>query len=233
MADTFLNIPLNRKTVDIYHIRTAILRAIDLHLLNFKGRLLDAGCGKMPYREYIRERSDIEAYVGLDIEAALTYDAEVQPDVTWDGITMPFEDNSFDTVIATEVLEHCPDPLLYLKEVQRVLKPGGYFFFTVPYLWPLHEVPHDAFRYTPFTLERLFEQSGFTSSSIQASGGFNASLAVMLGLWMKRHLGQGFQANVMRGVLMPFYKWLLKKDKIPKTFTESTMITGLNGTAKN
>src|SRR5438309_1650033 len=45
---------------------------------------------------------------------------------------MPFEDGSFATVICTEVLEHVPDPLMALAEIQRVLRPGGTLIGSVP-----------------------------------------------------------------------------------------------------
>ena len=115
--DFFTEIPLTKKYMHIYHIRTSILKSLTKTLPEFKGCLLDAGCGKMPYKEYIFENSKIEKYVGLDIENAFIYDKAVRPDFEWDGVTMPFEANSFETVIATEVLEHCPNPSIYLKEI--------------------------------------------------------------------------------------------------------------------
>jgi SAM-dependent methyltransferase len=77
----------------------------------------------MPYRDHILKNSEVTEYVGLDIETAIAYDVSVQPDFTWDGNVMPFEDNSFDCAYGTEFLEHCPDPEKVLKEVYRVLKP--------------------------------------------------------------------------------------------------------------
>ncbi len=56
---------------------------------------------------------------------------------------MPFEDNVFDCAMATEVLEHCAYPEVTLFEVSRVLKKDGLFFFTVPFVWPLHDCPFD------------------------------------------------------------------------------------------
>ena len=104
----------------------------------------------MPYKDYLLARTDIKKYTVLYIENALVYESQITPDVYWDGVKMPFEDSTFDSCMATEVLEHCPNTEILLKEVSRVLKPEGTLFFTVPFLWNLHEVPNDEYRYTPF-----------------------------------------------------------------------------------
>jgi 2-polyprenyl-3-methyl-5-hydroxy-6-metoxy-1,4-benzoquinol methylase len=101
---------------------------------------------------------------------------------------MPFENNTFDVVLSTEVLEHVLNPDAYLLEVKRVLKPGGIFFFTVPILMSLHEVPYDYYRYTPYALEEIFKRGGFTDIKIKIMGGYNAAMAQMIGLWVNKYL---------------------------------------------
>lgn len=229
--NSFTSIELTNDTLDIYHIRTAIMRALQENMIHFNGRLIDIGCGKMPYREHILKGSAVTQYVGLDIEGAIIYDATVRPDHTWDGITMPFENSSFDTAFATEVLEHCPDPQLTLSEVSRVLKPGGAFFFTVPFLWNLHEVPHDEYRFTPFALQRLLTGAGFTKIELEGHGGWNASLAQMLGLWLNRSGLSPGRKKMYTALLKPVISSLLKNDKAVKTFRNRQMITGLSGIA--
>lgn len=187
----------------------------------------------MPYKNYILENSNVKKYIGLDIENALEYDAAVKPDFTWDGKTMPFESESFDCAFGTEVLEHCPDPEIVLKEVHRVLKTGGVFFFTVPFLWNLHEVPHDEYRYTPFSLERHLKNSGFKEIAIKATGGWHASMAQMLGLWLQRSPMSSSKRKFLSIFLKPIIGYLIKKDKSSQVnFTEGQMITGLYGIAK-
>jgi len=232
MPDNFVNIELAKNNLDRYVIRTAILKAIRSTLGKFKGELLDLGCGKMPYRKLVLEESAVEKYVGLDIENALEYDSEVQPDFTWDGITMPFANNKFETVFATEVLEHCPEPKIILGEVNRVLKSGGVFFFTVPFLWPLHEVPHDEFRYTPFSLQRLLAENEFENIEINATGGWHAAMAQMLGLWVARSPMGRLKRKVLASMLKPIIGYLSKVDQYATVdFNESQMITGLYGVA--
>ena len=233
MIDNFTNIPFTKENLDRYYIRTAIFDALKIALKEFKGNLLDIGCGKMPYKNYILENSTVENYVGLDIDNALEYDKNIKPDYTWNGKVMPFEDNSFGCALGTEVLEHCPDPEVVLKEVHRVLKPEGIFFFTVPFLWNLHEVPHDAYRYTPFSLERHLKNSGFKNIEIKATGGWHAALAQMLGLWVRRAPMSEKKRYYLAIILKPIIGSLIKKDKnSPINFVEGQMITGLYGIAK-
>ena len=233
MIDNFTNIPFTKENLDRYYIRTAIFDALKIALKEFKGNLLDIGCGKMPYKNYILENSTVENFVGLDIDNALEYDKNIKPDYTWNGKVMPFEDNSFGCALGTEVLEHCPDPEVVLKEVHRVLKPEGIFFFTVPFLWNLHEVPHDAYRYTPFSLERHLKNSGFKNIEIKATGGWHAAMAQMLGLWVRRAPMSEKKRYYLAIILKPIIGYLIKKDKnSPINFVEGQMIPGLYGIAK-
>lgn len=229
----YLNPVLKIKTFDKYHIRYSILKRLTENLKYLSGSLLDIGCGKMPYKDYILDNSSVDSYTGIDIETALEYDAHIKPDFTWDGQTMPFESNSFDCAIATEVLEHCPVPEVTLAETFRVLKPGAYFFFTVPFLWNLHEIPHDEYRYTPFALERLLKEAGFSEIKITPHGGWHASLAQMIGLWVRRAPMSKRNRRILSIMLQPIISYLLKKDKaIQWSFTKPIMITGMAGMAK-
>lgn len=231
-SDNFINIPFTVENLDRYLIRSSIYNAIKSSLPNFKGTLLDIGCGKMPYKEFIVENSSVNEYVGLDIENALQYDWGIKPDVTWDGIKMPFENGTFNSAFATEVLEHCLEPKVILNETYRVLKNAGCFFFTVPFLWNLHEVPHDQYRYTPFTLERLLSEAGFKNIDIRATGGWHASMAQMLGLWVRRAPMKNNKRKWFSRILKPVIKQLIQKDKQLKIeFVEGQMITGLYGVA--
>jgi len=226
--NSFTDIELTETSLDRFYIRTSIFSALKCCSVQFAGRFLDVGCGKMPYRDYIQKNSNVDDYVGLDIESAIEYSNEVKPDYTWDGRVMPFLDAEFDSVMATEVLEHCPTPDAFLREVSRVLKPQGTLFMTVPFLWPLHEIPYDMYRYTPWSLSNLLEDADFENIEVRALGGWNASMAQMLGLWIRRS-GMSDRKREMLSVLMkPVISYLIKRDTIPEKFSDNTMVTGFS-----
>ena len=111
----FTEFKLETDNLDTFFIRTKIFEFINSSCYLLTGNILDVGCGKMPYKKYILENSKATEYIGLDIDDALVYDKKIKPDYTWDGIRMPFENNTFESAIGTEVLEHCPNPEIILK----------------------------------------------------------------------------------------------------------------------
>ena len=229
----FTNLKITKNNLDVYQIRVKIFNFIKSSLSLFSGKILDVGCGKMPYKKYILENSKVTEYIGLDIDDALIYDKKIKPDYTWDGIRMPFENDTFECAIGTEVLEHCPNPEIILKEIYRVLKPSGVFLFTVPFLWNLHEVPHDEYRFTPFSLERHLKNSGFRDVTIKATGGWHASMAQMLGLWVKRSPMRHKKRQLLSWLVKPAIKYLIKLDNPERVqFKNGQMITGLSGYVK-
>ncbi|RQW88761.1 MAG: class I SAM-dependent methyltransferase [Geobacter sp.] len=228
---------MSAETMDTYWIRKNILKGLQEFLVNCSGVLLDVGCGEMPYKPLIINQGGISRYLGLDIENP-AYQAKQKPDIYWDGSQIPLPDDSVDCAIATELFEHLPDPAATLQEIRRVIKPGGRIFFTVPFLWPLHDMPQDEYRYTPFSLQRILLQAGYCNMEITAHGGWDASLAQMIGLWVtRRPMDNSTREEYMKS-LYPFYQQLLASadSSSPLTFekmsSESTMITGLYGTAQ-
>jgi SAM-dependent methyltransferase len=70
--------------------------------------------------------------------------------------SIPFPASTFDLVVSTEMLEHCPEPAKVAAEVHRILKPGGRLVLTTPFIYAVHGWPNDYYRYTASALEHLF-----------------------------------------------------------------------------
>jgi uncharacterized protein YbaR (Trm112 family) len=78
-------------------------------------------------------------------------------DVVGDAHDLPFTDGTFDSVISNAVLEHVGDPEVAIAEMLRVLKPGGYLYAEVPFIFFFHGYPSDYRRYTREGVRRMFQ----------------------------------------------------------------------------
>lgn len=140
------------------------------------GRLLDVGCGHKPYRDLFADR--VSCHIGVDFP--VTAAGASAADVYADSTALPFANASFDTVLSTQVLEHLPEPKAMLREVYRVLCPGGHLILTAPQTWGLHEEPHDYYRFTGYGLRYLAESCGFAVDYIKPRGGLFALIGQLL-----------------------------------------------------
>lgn len=127
----------------------ALWRAVSTNAPRITGLGLDVGCGAAPYRQLIGPSA---TWIGVDLRPNLGR-------VVADAHALPFERDTFDGVLCTQVLEHLEDPGLAIIEAARVLKPGGRGVFTAPQVWSLHEAPRDFWRFTSVGLGRLFERA--------------------------------------------------------------------------
>jgi SAM-dependent methyltransferase len=172
----------------------------------FKGKLIDIGCGHKPYKELLK--GHISEHIGVDHESTIHIHDNI--DLFGTAYNIPSDDNQFDSAICTAVLEHLEEPEMAIRECYRVLKPGAYTIYSVPFIWHVHEVPRDFYRYTEFGLKYLFEKSGFEIIEIKPLSGFivtflqlhlylvdgkiNRGIIKKLGLlnpyiWVVNHLG--------------------------------------------
>lgn len=146
------------------------------------GAVLDLGCGRKPYRPWLAQH---DLYIGVDVDIDGS-----DPDVVGLGTAIPFRDACFDTVLCLEVIEHVADPFVTLREIARVLRPGGHLILTTPQSWRLHEAPYDYFRYTRYGLEQLAVTSGLRVEQLRAHGGVWANVGqTALNAWPHHQLG--------------------------------------------
>lgn len=121
-----------------------------------QGMLLDIGCGTKPYQPLFVQTT----YKGLDYRKA-GENQNPHADYLYDGGRFPLKARMFEYALATEVLEHVFEPDLFIEEIARILKPGGFLLLTVPFMWDEHEQPYDYARYTSFGIKALLEKHGF------------------------------------------------------------------------
>ena len=194
-----------------YAIRRSLKKAVTDLQEKIAGDVLDLGCGIMPYKTFLQSSGKIKNYTAVDLQNS-NYHNQIVPDLYWDGIIIPVMDNSQDWVIVTEFLEHYFDTQHILKEIRRVLKPGGRIFFTFPCIYMIHEAPFDYNRFTPFSIKMHFENAGFTKTNIYPLGGFNYSLVIMMSLWNKKSGQRGLARLFSKLFLFLFHKNLLNYD---------------------
>lgn len=151
-----------------YIIRRNLFLAIKQQAVCTSGNLLDFGCGQKPYADLF---VNVKSYIGVDILISGHNHENSVVDVFYDGQQLPFADDTFDVVFSSEVLEHVPNMSSSLNEIYRVLKPGGKFIFTMPFLWGEHEEPYDFSRRTTFGIYRILEfQTKFENFSVSKIG---------------------------------------------------------------
>ena len=139
-----------------YIARSNLYKHIKRHALKFSGNLIDIGCGDKPYEYLFR---NVTKYEGLEISS--TVHTSTKAEFSYDGRTLPFNKETYESVFLSEVLEHVFNPDEFLKEINRVMTPNGKLFITVPFIWDEHEQPYDFARYSSFGIHHLLKKNGF------------------------------------------------------------------------
>ena len=136
--------------------------------------VLDAGAGRQQYRKLF----DHCRYEAADFEMV----DKVYGNSTYvcDLSRIPVEDGRFDAVIFNQVMEHLPEPNAVLRELYRVLKPGGRMMASAPLFYEEHEKPYDFYRYTQFAWRRMLGSAGFEIQSLKWLEGYHGTLAYQL-----------------------------------------------------
>lgn len=139
------------------------------------GVVLDAGAGDGPYRHHF----DHANYEAADFQQV--------PGKTYSGnhfvcdlADIPVADDRYDLVLFSQVLEHIAEPAAVLRELRRVLKPGGRIWASAPLFYEEHEQPYDFYRYTQFGLRRLFEEAGFRDLEVEWLEGYFGTVSYQL-----------------------------------------------------
>ena len=172
------------------------------------GRLLDVGCG----RKQELFPPVVERYIGLNHPSSShinRQDEVYESDVFGDALFLPFRECSFDSVVALSLLEHLTDPQGACDEAYRVLKKGGVFAVTVPFINRIHLAPYDFFRFTEYGIRHILEKSGFRVIKLVDGGGmFKCIGARLAGYLYSDIMGLGYGSDDLatrpKKYLLPF-----------------------------
>lgn len=172
------------------------------------GRVQNIGCADRWIQGVL---SPDRQYVGLDYPTTGGGLYGACPDVFGDAARLPFPDACFDTVIMLEVLEHLREPHHALSEIARVVRSKGQVLLFMPFLYPIHDAPHDYQRYTAHGLQREIELSGLKLNKLETSLGCSeiAGLVTCLALGdmaveslQRRHFSAVFIPLIVGAILL-------------------------------
>jgi SAM-dependent methyltransferase len=161
-------------------IRLSLYKKIKDLSKHINGQIIDFGCGRKPYMNLF----NVKKYIGVDVEISGHDHLNSQIDVFYDGKNIPFDNNSFDSIICFEVLEHIFNPDEILIELNRILKNNGKALFSIPFCWNEHEIPYDYARYSSFGIKHLMEKNGFRVLEIHKTGKFSTVIIQLIILWI-------------------------------------------------
>jgi SAM-dependent methyltransferase len=145
--------------------RTVLEGVIDGLGLPSSARILDAGCGSGRNMIELRRHGTVTGVELSDASVEIARGRGAGEVVAGSVLEMPFPDASFDFAVSLDVVEHLEDDLGALRELRRVIAPGGRLLLTVPayqWLWSGHdEINHHHRRYTRRSLGRVAEAAGW------------------------------------------------------------------------
>lgn len=188
-----------------YIIRSGLYLNVKSLSKYFSGDILDFGCGTKPYKSLFKFNS----YIGVDyVNPGHPHENE-NIDFYYDGKNLPFENDSFDAVLCSEVFEHVFNLDEVLKELNRVLKPGGIILITCPFVWKEHELPNDFARYTHYALRSILTKGGFAEILSVKSGSFLDVLVQLYILFVHDHLYPYFKKFMLIRLLFKIFFFLV------------------------
>jgi SAM-dependent methyltransferase len=141
-------------------------------------RLLDAGAGECPFRKFCTHldyvSQDFAQYTGtgsVGLQTGTWDNSRI--DIVSDITSIPVKEASFDVVLCTEVFEHIPDPVSAIRELHRILRPGGLMILTAPFASLTHFAPyHFSTGFNRFYYEHHLINTGFDIQELTMNGNY-------------------------------------------------------------
>jgi SAM-dependent methyltransferase len=191
-------------------------------------RILDAGAGELRNKffcghlEYISQ--DFCQYEGKGDGIALQtgeWDT-TRIDLVSDITNIPAPSDSFDVVLCTEVLEHVPDPLAAVRELARLVKPGGKMILTTPFCSLTHFAPyHFSTGLSRYWFEKHLSDLGFTIDEISPNGGWLDFVAQEI--WRLPWIGRTYSNIALGWLALALALPLLAVMRLMKSFDRGSL----------
>ena len=212
------------------------------HELNQKGVMLDVGCGEGRHIFGIMQDYPLMKCIGLDMDKESLEKAEEGYEyfksiskagaqfLKGSAYSLPFPDESIDLVVCSEVLEHLHEYNDAVKEIHRVLKPGGKFYASVPATWPekICWKLSKEYQNQPGGHLRIFSQSGLISEINESGFKFLSSEkfhSIHSPYWWLRCF---FWNTQDKNFLVNLYKRMLERHILKKPFFINLLDKALN-----
>jgi len=180
---------IKRKLFSFYQLNYSGLFHLEREIIAFAAQahnealVLDAGSGQAPYKKYFAHTT----YENADFQKVECRDGSYAPSTyICDLADIPVENERYDFIICTQVLEHLPEPWKVLSEFFRVLKKGGKIFLSAPLFFEEHEQPYDFYRYTQFAWEKLLADAGFEIQTLDWLEGYYGTLGYQFFMMSKQ-----------------------------------------------
>ena len=190
---SIIRVRLNPQLYDFSYLMTRSFRQTMAKFVSLTKKrkqpltILDLGCGYKPFKKLFPKNSN---YIGVDMSL------DSYADIIADNQNLPFKNNIFDIVIASEVLEHSSNEHQFIKELTRVSKNKTLVFISLPFIFPEHGKPYDFQRLTKYKLQGLFKQHKIIS--LKESNNIISSIFVFINLIIRTSLGNS-------AILFPIY----------------------------
>lgn len=154
--------------------------------LPLKVKIVDLGAGG---RRITQNTVTVDAFTSTDT------------DIVADVHILPLRDSTFEAVFCTGTLEHVEYPPRVLREIRRILRPGGYVHIEVPFLQPFHADPSDYWRWTLPGIELLCTREGFERIESGTHIGPASAMAWVLNEWALSWVGNGRLGTIVSAII--------------------------------
>jgi SAM-dependent methyltransferase len=176
---------------------------------SLEGIILDVGGKKIDKRGTFQP--DLLKYKDQLSWLYLNMEIQTCPDIYGDAHKLPVKSESIDCVLCCEVLEHVADPFTCCAEIHRILKPGGLFVFSVPFIFPIHADPYDFGRFTPERIRLMCKD--FKSISSKPMGAWLGTIGLLIELGSREISKQSIWTRQARKLVNGFGSSLIAAEK--------------------